>query len=68
MVLTCGGPLGTGMEEVYQITAALKHLSYGKHVALITDSRFSRRLYRRVHRTRRSGSSGRRSNRQSQRR
>ena len=41
MVLTCGGPLGTGMEEVYQITAALKHLSYGKHVALITDSRFS---------------------------
>ena len=41
MVLTCCGPLGTGMEEVYQITAALKHLSYGKHVALITDARFS---------------------------
>jgi len=41
MVLTCGGPLGTGMEEVYQITAALKHLSYGKDVALITDARFS---------------------------
>lgn len=41
MVLTCGGPMGTGMEEVYQITAALKHLSYGRHVALITDSRFS---------------------------
>ena len=41
MVLTCGGPLGTGMEEVYQITAALKHLSYGKNVALITDARFS---------------------------
>ena len=41
MVLTCGGPLGTGMEEVYEITAALKHLSYGKHVALITDARFS---------------------------
>ncbi len=41
MVLTCGGPLGTGMEEVYQITAALKHLSYGKHIALITDARFS---------------------------
>ena len=39
MVLTCGGPMGTGMEEVYQITAALKHLSYGKHVALITDAR-----------------------------
>lgn len=41
MVLTCGGPMGTGMEEVYQITAALKHLSYGRYVALITDARFS---------------------------
>ncbi len=41
MVLKCGGPMGTGMEEVYQITAALKHLSYGKQVALITDARFS---------------------------
>jgi dihydroxyacid dehydratase/phosphogluconate dehydratase len=29
------------MEEVYQLTAALKHLSYGKQVALITDARFS---------------------------
>lgn len=41
LVLICRGPLGTGMEEVYQITAALKHLSFGKHVALITDARFS---------------------------
>ena len=41
MVVTCGGPLGTGMEEVYQLTAALKHVSYGKRVALITDARFS---------------------------
>jgi putative YjhG/YagF family dehydratase len=41
MIVTCGGPLGTGMEEVYQLTAALKHLSYGKEVALITDARFS---------------------------
>ena len=41
MVLKCGGPMGTGMEEVYQITAALKHLSYGKEIALITDARFS---------------------------
>jgi putative YjhG/YagF family dehydratase len=41
MVLICRGPLGTGMEEVYQLTSALKHLSYGKHVALITDARFS---------------------------
>jgi dihydroxyacid dehydratase/phosphogluconate dehydratase len=29
------------MEEIYQITAALKHLSFGKHVAVITDARFS---------------------------
>ncbi|MCH8311242.1 MAG: YjhG/YagF family D-xylonate dehydratase, partial [Chloroflexi bacterium] len=41
MVLICGGPMGTGMEEVYQITAALKHLSYGKQVALCPDARFS---------------------------
>ncbi|HJP28798.1 MAG TPA: YjhG/YagF family D-xylonate dehydratase [Dehalococcoidia bacterium] len=41
MVVTCGGPLGTGMEEVYQLTAALTHLSYGKQIALITDARFS---------------------------
>ncbi|HOK47737.1 MAG TPA: dihydroxy-acid dehydratase, partial [Bryobacteraceae bacterium] len=30
-----------GMEETYQLTAALKHLSFGKHVALLTDARFS---------------------------
>ncbi len=41
MVLCCRGPLGTGMEEVYQLTAALKHLSFGKQIALITDARFS---------------------------
>jgi xylonate dehydratase len=33
--------LGTGMEETYQLTSALKHLPFGKHVALITDARFS---------------------------
>ncbi|MGG3693779.1 YjhG/YagF family D-xylonate dehydratase [Heyndrickxia ginsengihumi] len=41
MVLIGRGPLGTGMEETYQITSALKHLSYGKYVSLITDARFS---------------------------
>ena len=41
MVLICGGPLGTGMQEIYQITSALKHLHFGKHIAVITDSRFS---------------------------
>src|SRR5687768_17668162 len=29
------------MEETYQVTSALKHLPFGKHVALITDARFS---------------------------
>ena len=29
------------MEETYQLTSALKHLPFGKHVALITDARFS---------------------------
>ena len=41
LVLICRGPLGAGMEEIYQITAALKHLSFGKHIALLTDARFS---------------------------
>jgi dihydroxyacid dehydratase/phosphogluconate dehydratase len=41
IVLCCRGPQGTGMEEVYQLTAALKHLSFGKQIALITDARFS---------------------------
>ena len=40
-MLICRGPLGAGMEEIYQITAALKHLSFGKHVAVLTDARFS---------------------------
>jgi xylonate dehydratase len=33
--------MGAGMEEIYQITAALKHLSWGKTVAVLTDARFS---------------------------
>ncbi|TSB44948.1 YjhG/YagF family D-xylonate dehydratase [Alkalicoccobacillus porphyridii] len=41
MVVSGCGPLGTGMEETYQLTSALKHLSYGKYVTLITDARFS---------------------------
>ncbi len=41
IVLTCRGPLGTGMEETYQLTSALKFLPFGKEVALITDARFS---------------------------
>lgn len=41
MALIGCGPLGTGMEETYQLTSALKHLPFGKQVALITDARFS---------------------------
>jgi putative YjhG/YagF family dehydratase len=41
LVLACRGPMGTGMEETYQLTAALKYLPFGKHVALLTDARFS---------------------------
>jgi putative YjhG/YagF family dehydratase len=41
LVLTGIGPMGTGMEETYQVTSALKHLPFGKFVALLTDARFS---------------------------
>ena len=35
------GPQGTGMEETYQLTSALKFLPWGKQVPLLTDARFS---------------------------
>lgn len=41
MIVMGGGPKGTGMEETYQLTSALKKLPFGKHVSLITDARFS---------------------------
>lgn len=41
LVVAGCGPMGTGMEETYQLTSALKHLPFGKHVALVTDARFS---------------------------
>ena len=41
LVLICRGPIGAGMEETYQLTSALKYLEFGKHVALLTDARFS---------------------------
>ena len=41
LVLMGRGPLGSGMEETYQLTSALKYLPFGKHVALMTDARFS---------------------------
>jgi dihydroxyacid dehydratase/phosphogluconate dehydratase len=41
LVLMCRGPMGTGMEEVFGITAALRYLDYGKYVTVLTDARFS---------------------------
>ena len=41
LVLICRGPIGAGMEEIYQITSALKFLPWGKEVAVLTDARFS---------------------------
>jgi putative YjhG/YagF family dehydratase len=41
LVLAGRGPMGSGMEETYQITSALKYLEFGKHVAVLTDARFS---------------------------
>jgi putative YjhG/YagF family dehydratase len=41
IILMGCGPLGTGMEETYQLTSALRYLPHGKSIALITDARFS---------------------------
>ena len=41
VVLICRGAMGAGMEETYQITGAVRHLPFGKQVAVITDARFS---------------------------
>ena len=41
IVLIGCGPMGTGMEETYQLTSALRYLPEGKTIALITDARFS---------------------------
>jgi dihydroxyacid dehydratase/phosphogluconate dehydratase len=41
LVLIGSGPAGTGMEEIYEITAALKHIPWGKYIPVLTDARFS---------------------------
>jgi dihydroxyacid dehydratase/phosphogluconate dehydratase len=41
VVLAGIGPSGTGMEETYQVTGALKQLPFAREVALVTDARFS---------------------------
>ena len=68
LVLMCRGPMGSGMEEIFEITSALRYLEFGKHVAVLTDARFSGVLDWRVHRPYHSGGTGRRSARQDPRR
>ncbi len=41
LVLAGVGPMGTGMEETYQLTSALKFIPWGKQVPILTDARFS---------------------------
>lgn len=41
VVLVGRGPRGSGMEETFQITSALRYLSWGHEVAVVTDARFS---------------------------
>jgi putative YjhG/YagF family dehydratase len=41
LILLGRGPAGTGMEETYQVTSALKMMPGGREVALVTDARFS---------------------------
>jgi putative YjhG/YagF family dehydratase len=41
IILIGGGPSGTGMEETYQVTSALKFIPWGKTVPVLTDARFS---------------------------
>jgi putative YjhG/YagF family dehydratase len=41
MILAGVGPMGTGMEETYQVTSALKQIPGGNRVSLLTDARFS---------------------------
>jgi xylonate dehydratase len=41
VVLAGCGPMGTGMEETYQVTSALTHVPWGKDIAVLTDARFS---------------------------
>ena len=41
LVLMCGGPAGAGMQEIYQVTSALKNLPHCRDVSVLTDARFS---------------------------
>jgi putative YjhG/YagF family dehydratase len=41
LVLICRGPMGAGMEEIFQVTSSLRYLDFGKEIAVLTDARFS---------------------------
>ena len=68
LVLICRGPIGAGMEEIYQITSALKHLSLRQAGRGADRRALLRRLHRRLHRPRRARGAGRRADRQAARR
>ena len=68
VVLIGAGPLGTGMEETYQLTSALKYLPVGQDRRGRHRRALLRRVDRRLHRPRRPGSAGRRPDRQARRR
>ncbi len=63
LVIIGVGPSGTGMEETYQVTSALKHLSYGKACFVNHRCTFLGRFYWRVHRPCGARSAGRRPHR-----
>ena len=68
LVLMCRGPMGSGMEETYQLTGALKYLALRQACRRPHRRALQRRLDRRVHRPRDAGSAGRRADRQAARR
>ena len=67
VVLVCGGPAGAGMEEIYQITSALKWLPVGQARSAAHRCPLQRCLHRRLPRAYLARSPGRRSDRQADR-
>ena len=68
IVLAGRGPLGSGMEETYQVTSFLRYLPTGRGIALVTDARFSGVSTGPVHRARQPGGARGRTDRQARRR
>ena len=68
LVLVARGPMGSGMEEEYQVTSALEVHQLGQARRGADRRPVQRRLDRGVHRTRFTGGTGRRTDRQTARR